>query len=156
MRLAVMLRLGAMASLIALSGCASDERTLGMPTAVSNAPLKMTTNQLVGRWGLGAYHRDTDRTRTIPQAKAQCSNAYVITQGPNGGVMMHVADSPELFELQLRAGSDGRTYLGPDGQPAGSAWDREIVSYDQNIITTTWVDQEVMERYGTSVFVRCT
>ncbi len=155
MRLAVILRFGATAFCLALSGCASDERTHGMPTAVSNVPLKMTTDQLVGRWGLGAYHRETDRARTIPQAKAQCSNAYVITQGPNGGVMMHVADSPDLFELQLRAGADGRTYLGPDGKPAGSEWDREIVSYDQNVITATWVDKDVIDRYGTMVFVRC-
>jgi len=155
MHLAVILRLGATASLMALSGCASDERTLGMPVAVSNVPLKMTTDQLVGRWGLGAYHRDTDRARTIPQAKAQCSNAYVITKGPNGGVLMHVADSPDLFELQLRAGADGRTYLGPDGKPAGSEWDREIVSYDQNVITANWVDKDVIDRYGTMVFVRC-
>ena len=68
---------------------------------------------------------------------------------------MHVADSPDLFELQLRAGADGRTYLGPDGKPAGSEWDREIVSYDQNVITATWVDKDVIDRYGTMVFVRC-
>ena len=68
---------------------------------------------------------------------------------------MHVADSAELFELQLRAGSDGKTYLGPEGKPPGSEWDREIVSYDQGVITARWVDPDVTERYGTMVFVRC-
>lgn len=146
---------GALASLVLLAGCASDERGLGLPTVANNAPLKITSSQLVGRWGLGAYHRDTDRARTIPQAKAQCSNAYVIAPGSNGGVMMHVADSADLFELQLRPGPDGKTYLGPEGKPAGSEWDREIVSYDQDVVTARWVDADVMERYGTMVFVRC-
>ena len=155
MQLVNVLTLGAFASLILLAGCASDERGPGFPSMSSNAPLKITSPQLVGRWGLGAYHRDTDRARTLTQAKAQCSNAYVIAPGTNGGVMMHVADSAELFELQLRAGPDGGTYLGPEGKPAGSEWDREIVSYDQDVITARWVDKDVVERYGTMVFVRC-
>jgi hypothetical protein len=156
MRPALWLRCAlAAGSAAALAGCASDERSLGVPGLASNVPPKITSEQLVGRWGLGAYHRDTDRARTLPQAKAQCSNAYVIVRGTNGGVMMHVADSAELFELQVRVGSDGKTYLGPDGKPPGSEWDREIVSYEGDVITARWVDPEVKERYGTAVFVRC-
>lgn len=151
----VFVRIGAVALLMVLAGCASDERGMGLPTIASNVPPKMTTEQLVGRWGLGAYHQDDARARTIPQAKAQCSNAYVIKPGANGGVMMHVADSAELFDLQLRVGSDGKTYLGPEGKPPGSEWDREIVSYEGGIITARWVDPDVTARYGTMVFVRC-
>ena len=55
--------------------------------------------------------------------------------------MMHVADSPDLFELQLRAGADGQDLSRPEGKPAGSEWDREIVSYDQNVITARWVER---------------
>ena len=84
MRLAVILRFGATAFSMALSGCASDERGLGLPRSSAMSPLKMNSDQLVGRWGLGAYHRETDRARTIPQAKAQCSNAYVAA-GPMAG-----------------------------------------------------------------------
>ena len=116
---------------------------------------KVSNEQLVGKWGLGAYHQEAARARTLTEAKSQCSNAYVIATGQNGGVMMHVADSADLFELTTRVGSDGKTYLGPQDQPAGSAWDREIVNYDGKTMTATWVDPEVVSRYGTMVFVRC-
>jgi hypothetical protein len=149
------LSLGACAAMLALAGCAADDRVLGVPSVRSTAAPKITAEQLVGRWGLGAYHRDTDRARTITQARQQCGNAYVIAKGTNGGVMMHVADSSDLFELQVRVGGDGKTYLGPDGQPAGSQWDREIVSVEQDIITARWVDKDNVDRYGTMVFVRC-
>lgn len=149
------LRLWGLASLLVLGGCAGDDRMLGLPAATTDVPLKINTGQLIGRWGLGAYHQDKDRARTITQARAQCSQAYVVNAGPTGGVMMHVADSPDLFELKLRAGKDGQTYLGPDGQPAGSEWDRMILSYEGDVITANWVDKDSAERYGTMVFVRC-
>ncbi|MCP8938410.1 hypothetical protein NK718_07770 [Alsobacter sp. SYSU M60028] len=150
-----MLRIGVGAILIAgLAGCASEERVLGVPALAPTAPPKITTEQLVGRWGVGAYHRDTDRDRTLPQAKAACSNAYVVTKGENGGVMMHVADSADLFELKVKVSADGRTFIGPDGPP-GDQWDREVLSYDQSVLTTIFTDPEVAGRYGTTVFVRC-
>ena len=49
---------------------------------------------------------------------------------------------------------DGRTFIGPDGPP-GDLWDREILAYEQDIITTRCSDPEVVQRYGTMVFVRC-
>ena len=110
----------------------------------------------LGSWRLPPRHRPG--AATLPQAKAQCSNAYVINPGTNGGVMMHVADSSELFDLQLRAGPDGKTYLGPEGKPAGSrVGSRNSVHMKRarRITTARWVDPEVMERYGTMVFVRC-
>lgn len=142
-------------ALAVLSGCASDERVGGMPSmSASSLPPKITLDQLVGKWGVGAYHRDTERARTIPQARQACSNPYVITKGPNGGVMMHVADSADLFELKLKVGPDGRTFVGPDGPP-GDLWDREILSYEGDIVTTRFSDPEVVQRYGTMIFVRC-
>ncbi len=152
MRLVIILSIGVAG---VLAGCAADDRSMGLPTVPSNAPLKITSDQLVGRWGLGAYHQDDARARTIPQARAACGNAYVVTHGTNGGVMMHVADSADLFELQVRAGPDGKTYLGPDGKPPGSPWDREIMAYDKDVVTARWVDPEIAERYGTMVYVRC-
>src|SRR4051794_20810922 len=140
MRPAIIMQLGLIGL---LAGCAADDRSLGLPSVASNAPLKITAEQLVGRWGLGAYHQDDARARTIPQARAACNNAYVIARGTNGGVMMYVADSADLFELQLRAGPDGKTYLGPDGKPPGSPWDREILTYDKDVVTTRWVDPEI-------------
>lgn len=143
------------AALALLAGCASDERVMGVPAlSTPSAPAKINVDQLVGRWGVGAYHRDTDRARTLPEAKQQCSNAYVIKKGDNGGVMMHVADSADLFELFVKVSPDGRTFIGPEGPP-GDLWDREVLSYEQDILTTRFTDPEVVARYGTMVFVRC-
>lgn len=146
--------MAAAAALAALTGCASDERVMGLPSVRATPPPKMTLDQLVGRWGVGAYHKDTERARTITQARAACSNPYVIAKGSNGGVMMHVADSADLFELGLKVAPDGRTFVGPDGPP-GDLWDREILAYEQDVVTTRFSDPEVVARYGTMVFVRC-
>ena len=151
------LRLGACTAVLIMCGCVSDDRgkplTPGAPPPGAQA--KIANDQLVGVWGLGAYHRGSERARTIPEAKAQCSNPYAITRGANGGLMMHVADSSDLFELAVRIGPDGKTYLGPLDKPAISQWDREIVSYEGGVVTARWVDPEVASRYGVSVFVRC-
>jgi hypothetical protein len=58
------LALGACVAMLALAGCAADDRVLGVPSVRSTVAPKITAEQLVGRWGLGAYHRDTDRART--------------------------------------------------------------------------------------------
>jgi len=114
----------------------------------------VTSDQLVGKWGLAAYHRDTDRTRTIKEARAQCNKPYVIGKGPNGGVMMYLADQPEKSELVLKGGPGGVTYLGPPGA-AGTADDREISNIDADSFTTIWVDPDNSARYGTMVYERC-
>ena len=80
-------------------------------------------------------------TRTIKEALAQCNKPYVIDKGPNGGVMMYLADQQEKSELVLKAGKDGVTYLGPPGA-AGTADDREISNIDANSFTTIWVDPD--------------
>ena len=101
-----------------------------------------------------AYHRDTDRTRTIKEALAQCNRPYVIAKGPSGGVMMNLADQKELSELVLKAGPDGKTYLVPPGD-VGTADDRIVTNVDANSFTTNWVDPDNAARYGTSVYERC-
>jgi ATP dependent DNA ligase domain len=64
------------------------------------------------------------------------------------------ADEPELQELRLKLGSDGKTYLGPDG-PAPDPRDREVVGLEGRVLVMRWVNSEVASRYGTSVYVRC-
>ena len=108
----------------------------------------ISSDQLVGKWGFAAYHRDTDRARTIKEAKAQCNKPYVIAKGPSGGVMMNLADQARLSELVLKAGPDGATYLGPPGD-AGTADDRIVSNVDPNSFTTVWVDPDNASRYGT-------
>jgi hypothetical protein len=123
------------------------------PTPAIVAPA-VSTDQLVGKWGFAAYHKDEDRARTIKEAAAQCNRPYVINKGPNGGLMMNLADQKELSELVLKAGPNGQTYLGSPGD-AGTADDRIVSNVDANSFTTIWVDPDNASRYGTSVYVRC-
>jgi hypothetical protein len=142
------LALGALGTAF-LAGCVSEPA----PAPVVAAPA-ISPDALVGKWGFAAYHRDTDRERTIKEAAAQCNRPYVIAKGPTGGVMMNLADQRELSELVLKAGPDGRTYLGPPGG-AGTADDRQVLDVDPNSFTTVWVDPDNASRYGTSVYERC-
>lgn len=142
------LALGVLAAAL-LAGCAGEPA----PAPVVSAPA-VSADQLIGKWGLASYHRDTDRDRTIKEAKSQCHNPYVITKGPTGGVMMYLADQKDKSELVTKAGKDGVTYLGPPGD-AGTADDRMISNIDANSFTTIWVDPDNASRYGTMVYVRC-
>jgi hypothetical protein len=123
------------------------------PTPAIVAPA-ISTDQLVGKWGLASYHKDADRARTMKEAAAQCNKPYVINKGPGGGVMMYLADQKELSELVLKAGPNGNTYLGPPGDP-GTADDRIVTNVDPNSFTTIWVDPDNASRYGTMVYQRC-
>lgn len=133
-----------------LAGCATEPAP---PPAAAAVP-GVSADQLVGKWGFAAYHRDTDRARTIKEALAQCNKPYVISKGANGGVMMNLADQADLSELVLKAGPDGKTYLGPPGD-AGTADDRIITNVEPNSFTSTYVDPDNTARYGTSVYERC-
>ena len=130
-------------------GCAENP-----PPAPAIVAPAVSADQLVGKWGFAAYHRDEDRARTTKEAAAQCNRPYVIAKGPTGGVMMNLADQKELSELVLKAGPNGQTYLGPAGD-AGTADDRIVSNVDANSFTTVWVDPDNASRYGTSVYVRC-
>jgi len=129
------------------------------PTEVAPSRPQYTSpippDRLVGRWGLAAYHRPDDATRTENQARAQCSNPYVITAGPNGGVMMYLADDNKLSELVSKQVGTGPVFIGPPDEPAGSQADRQVVRFDGNVLVLRWVDTEVSKRYGTMVYVRC-
>lgn len=120
----------------------------------SPAPPAFPAEQLVGRWGLAAYQRDEDRTRTESEARQQCRQAYEIQRGPNGGVLMHLADQSEPQELQLKGLAGGKTFIGPEGD-AGGQQDREVVSFDGKILVLRWVDTEIAARYGTAIYVKC-
>jgi hypothetical protein len=132
-----------------IAGCGETPAPTPAIVAASVSP-----DQLVGKWGFAAYHKDEDRTRTIKEASAQCNRPYVIAKGPTGGVMMNMADQKELSELVLKGGPAGQTYLGPAGA-AGGPDDRIVTNVDANSFTTVWVDPENASRYGTSVYVRC-
>jgi hypothetical protein len=143
---------------VLLGGCTANTPSVDSPAVapptVPSLPSRYHTEEMVGRWGYGAYHNDTDLARTAAAARGQCGQAVDIKRGPNGGLMMYLADSAELQELVLKGSSDGKDYVGPPGD-AGGAQDRQIVSFDGRTLVLRWMDPEVAGRYGTGVYVRC-
>ena len=142
---------------VGLAGCASQsavEPTVAAPTAAAIRPSTIPVDKLVGSWGVASYRLDKDRKRTEAMAKSHCDLPYVIKKGPTDGVVMHVADDPELYELTLKGAADGKTYLGFSAPP-GDASDRELVSFSDNLFVLRFVDRDANTRYGNMVYVRC-
>jgi len=138
-------------------GCTTGPQ-LDQPLAPAGGPAlppAFPPQDIVGRWGLAAYHKEEDRPRTEQAAAAQCKQPYVIVLGPSGGVMMHLADEATPSELRLRGAQNGKTYLGPADGEVGGAQDREVVHFDGRILILRWMDAEIQGRYGTMVYVRC-
>jgi hypothetical protein len=125
------------------------------PAMAPEIPSTIQPAEIVGRYGLAAYHREVDRVRTEKAARAQCGQPYVIGMGQSGGVIMHLADQAQPTELRLKGSQSGKNYIGPAGEPAGSPSDREIVSFDGRVLITRFVDPDALSRYGTMVYVRC-
>jgi hypothetical protein len=131
----------------------SSEAPPPPPPAVAMPP-SLRPDDIVGRWGLAAYHRDQDRLRTEVAAKDQCTQAYLINRSPGGNVLMLGHDNPQPQEMILKGSIEGKTYVGPGPSPA-SGEDREVVSFDGQVLTLRWVDPEIAGRYGIMVLARC-
>jgi hypothetical protein len=150
-------RIRFVAAALALCACSTNPppvETAPAPAMAPEIPSTIRSEEIVGRWGYGAYHNEADRVRTEAAARGQCGQPVVINRGPNGGVMMYLADSAQLQELYLKGGPGGRNYVGPPG-PAGGPQDREVVAFDGRAIVLRWINPEVQTRYGTGVYVRC-
>jgi hypothetical protein len=138
-----------------LAGCNSGTMSGSSAPSIAATPnIAVTAVELEGNWGLASYHTEADRARTEAEAKSACGNPYQIGKGANGGVVMHLADQPQPQEVFLKVASDGRVFLGPRG-PAGTKQDRVIVSFENQVLVTEWMDAGARERYGTMLFVRC-
>ncbi|MGE3145312.1 MAG: hypothetical protein AB7K35_06975 [Pseudorhodoplanes sp.] len=147
----------AMAAAGFLAACASQGPVgpqTTAPAAIPELPPKIRAEEITGRWGLAAFHKPEDRARTEAAARNGCKQPYVISMGPGGGVMMHLADSAKPEELRMKGAPGDRTFIGPPGE-VGGMQDREIISFDGRVMVTRFVDPEVNGRYGTQVFVRC-
>src|SRR3954451_11256526 len=126
----------ATAAVLLLAGCASEmsvstgPQIAAAPPSGAPLPASIPAQDLVGRWGLAAYHKEEDRARTEAAARGQCKQPYNISRGPSGGVIMHLPDQAQPTELSLKGGPDGKNYIGPGEDPAGGARDREIVGFD--------------------------
>jgi len=131
-----------------------DPQAMAAPPPVPEMPASIRPEEVVGRWGYGSYHRDEDLVRTEAAARRQCGQPVVIDRGPNGGIMMYLADSAQLQELHLKGSPSGKNYVGPPGATGGPQ-DREVVSFDGRTMVLKWMDQDVAGRYGIGVYVRC-
>jgi hypothetical protein len=125
------------------------------PAPTLALPPAFPPQDIVGRWGLAAYHKEEDRQRTEVAAANQCKQPYIITLGPSGGVMMHLADQATPTELRLRGAPGNKTYIGPADGEVGGSQDRLVVGFDGRVLALRWMDSEVQGRYGTMVYVRC-
>jgi hypothetical protein len=125
------------------------------PAAPAGPPPRpsISPEDIVGRWGLAAFHKPEDRMRTEAAARGQCKQPYVINRS-SVGVAMLGHDNPAVQDMVVKASQDGKTYVGP-GPEAGGVDDREVVSFDGRVLVLKWVDPEVAGRYGTMVLVRC-
>lgn len=143
----------------ALAGCVSTGEDVPQatraPAALTERPAAIDREALIGRWGVASFRREQDRPRVTAMARSFCARQpYVIAAGPNQGVMMHVADDPKIYELRLKGGSDGRSYLGFEAPP-GDQQDRVILSSSREQLVMRFVDPDVDARYGTFIYVRC-
>jgi len=144
------------ASAALLAACASTGQA-PQPAAPSGPQFSspITADQVVGRWGLAAYHRQEDAARTEQQARQGCRQPYVINRGTSGGFMMYLADQSQPSEVVSKQIPPGPTYIGLPDEPPGADTDREVVRFDGQIMVLRWLDKEVASRYGTMVYVRC-
>ena len=150
-----LVRILSIAALALTAGaCVSTLGENPAPGAGPITPAAYGRERLTGRWGVASYHVEKDRRRTESEARAQCRQPYTIKEGPTDGVMMHVADDPNLYELRLKGDAAGKTYLGFEA-PAGHPQDREILASTDNQMTMRFVDPDANQRYGTFVYVRC-
>lgn len=147
---------GGVALALFLAGCGGGEglSPVASVTESAPAPTNVTRDALVGRWGIASFHTEKDRKRTEAEARSQCKQPYTITKGPGDGVMMHVADDPKPYELRLKAGAGGKTYVGFEA-PAGDPQDREILAVSQKELVMRFVDPDANRRYGTFIYSRC-
>lgn len=146
----------ALALALLLGGCAGSMHSLSGGSPAPTGPLppaSFAPEDIVGRWGLGAYHRPEDRTRTEAAARSQCKQPYVINRSSTG-VSMLGYDNPQVQDMFIKGNYDGKTYIGPGPEPRGQG-DREVASFDGRVLVLNWVDPEVASRYGTMVLVRC-
>ncbi|MDQ0512413.1 hypothetical protein [Ancylobacter amanitiformis] len=146
--------LGALAGLAA--ACSSTNQTAApIEPAAPRYISPITAQQVIGKWGLAAYHRPEDAARTEAQARQGCRQPYIINGGPSGGFMMYLADQSEPTEVVSKQIPPGPTFIGLADEPPGAETDREVVRFDGQVLVLRWLDKEVAGRYGTMVYVRC-
>lgn len=115
----------------------------------------MRAADIIGRWGLAGYHREQDRIRAEVAARGQCFQPYVIAASSIGDVKMLSHDNPQALDMKIKGTAGGKTYIGPGQRPADPD-DREVLSYDGQVLVLRWITPEIFAKYGIMVLVRCT
>ncbi len=103
---------------LALSACTSNtpapQEAAAPPVPEQPAiPSKYRPEDIVGRWGYGAFHRDQDLARTAAAARQQCGQPVEITRGPNGGVMMYLAELRAIAGIAAQGLAERRELYRP-------------------------------------------
>ena len=152
-------RMAAVTAVVIALGACSTTNIPTVPTqpAVVIPPgpaVAIEVTALPGKWGLASYRDEKDRARTEAEARRACGNPYVVTSGPQGGVLMHRPDQAQPTEVFVKVNTDGRSFIGPRGAP-GMIQDRVVMYYQGGVLITDWLDPGARERYGTMLFVRC-
>ncbi len=94
--------------------------TADAPPATPLPPPSLRADEITGRWGYSAYHRDADRGRTEAAARAGCNQPYIIERSASGGVLMLGHDNPATVDMTIKASYDNKTYIGPGPTPKGN------------------------------------
>ncbi len=139
---------------IVLPACTSTSLVAKPEEKTAPTPIRLDMAALPGDYGLASYHREEDGERTLAQAMIACSNPYNIGAGANGGILMHAIGQSQPSEIFWKVDKQGRSYLGPKG-PTGVPQDRLVISYDEGVLVTEWIDPQVRSVYGTMVYVPC-
>ncbi len=117
---------------------------------LTERPTDLTREMLVGRWGVASFREEKDRARVTAQARSFCGTPALCDHGrTRNGVMMHAADDAKLYELRLKGGSDGKTYLGFEAPP-GDWQDRLVLSASNDQWVMRFVDPEIHAAMGPS------
>lgn len=93
-------------------------KTAGLPAA------RITTGQIVGRWGIASYQLEIDRPRTMAAAQGQCSSARCIMTPPEGpGTIMYGARAASRATAGNRASKRHSTAgRSQSASPRSAAW----------------------------------
>jgi len=142
-----------------LAGCAAVAASVGSEAwriaargaGAAVAPVIPATSrdEIVGRWGLAAYHKPEDRDRT-EAARAARQAALVIGQAPDGGASCS-ADDPRRRCCASRAARAARITLPRVGRRREGPRDRLL---RRRVLITRFIDKDASSRYGTMVYVR--
>ena len=120
--------------LAAVGGCSSLGPVSSLFSSIplpfqKAAPPRLRAEDILGRWGFAAYHREQDRPQVELLARRQCSShSYLISKSVTADVAMLNPDNAQAVDVKIKGSVEGKTYLGPETRP-GDADDREVVSF---------------------------